>query len=66
MGNVVGVGFVWAILSLEIPPSVSSPFVVTEVLPLRNLSKEAKHFENESKQLSTVQQLRKFVFSSGF
>jgi len=53
-GTVVGVRFAWAILSLEIPLSVSSLFAVTEELSLKNLSEETKAFENELKQLSTV------------
>lgn len=53
-GTVEGARFAWAILSLEIAPSVSSLFAVTEELSLRNLSEETMSFENESKQLSTV------------
>ena len=55
------VGFAWAILSLEIPPSVSSLFAVTGELSLRNLSEETKSSENESKQLSTGEKTARFA-----
>ena len=40
VGGAVGVGFAWAMLSLEIPPSVSSLFLGMEVLVFKYLSQQ--------------------------